>query len=725
MFCCAKKPPVSPEPEKNYKAEESETTADEGTGGQVLSSTTASGDPRAAVALAAAIAGPKKGDDRSSEGREGSDRNSSGRVRRGSRRLDDDAELSSPVPGGSKEKVDLPTLLEAGASGPPAGTSSGAKVVPKDLGLTISTQADDPNSSSVGLRGRKRPPPTLDFATEDEDSADFFSPHEQEFLLGTANAGAFEEARSSMMSAGAGVQSPDQMVAAPMEPALSQSVGRRKKPIQLSGIDEVMMDQSASTAPAGPGSGGPANSVSLGPDDVTSPKHFGPSYSSSSVGTPNAFGESFSSTGGGGPSPAPPHQISQHQAERLSGSYSNLQNVPSAFMPSKYNDLALLRKPYQYYVFDFDNLISSCLLGVRKNVSDECDKLQYDESSDRYMLKKNLPTQTPDPPHAMPATVPDIEEVTAKEFGGAERVLLLQELFATLNASEKKFWILSRGREARLKVALRNVGLLQFFDERSSSHKSSSSSPMSSPSGGKGPLGLSAPPGGGKKKGPFLGGPGGAPLPTAIIPEDGPVEEEIIPPIIPGGVVPPPKTGSTSAASFATPAGTSGTSTSSEDQHLPRLLRASEPHINFGADSTKGRPVGSAPSPLDDAPDMDPTNPIDAFLSPNSQEFHTPLNTRFEIRQYDSGSKIFASDTLHRPKGLYKGDQIANLLSASCGGECPPPDQILFLDDNMGNLELAEDVCCVYQPQAGPHGTGLNLIELRCMIQALLGGGGG
>ena len=47
------------------------------------------------------------------------------------------------------------------------------------------------------------------------------------------------------------------------------------------------------------------------------------------------------------------------------------------------------------------------------------------------------------------------------------------------------------------------------------------------------------------------------------------------------------------------------------------------------------------------------------------------------------------------------------------------PSEILFLDDNAGNLELAEDYVSIYQPQAGPNSVGLNLIELQCLINAL------
>ena len=43
-------------------------------------------------------------------------------------------------------------------------------------------------------------------------------------------------------------------------------------------------------------------------------------------------------------------------------------------------------------------------------------------------------------------------------------MLLLQELFTRLHEQRIPFWILSRGREARIKIALKNVNLLQFFD---------------------------------------------------------------------------------------------------------------------------------------------------------------------------------------------------------------------------------------------------------------------
>jgi hypothetical protein len=49
--------------------------------------------------------------------------------------------------------------------------------------------------------------------------------------------------------------------------------------------------------------------------------------------------------------------------------------------------------------------------------------------------------------------------------------LLLAELFNRLQQKGKQYWILSRGREARIKVSLRNVNLLHFFETPSASYQ--------------------------------------------------------------------------------------------------------------------------------------------------------------------------------------------------------------------------------------------------------------
>merc|ERR1712216_641323 len=60
--------------------------------------------------------------------------------------------------------------------------------------------------------------------------------------------------------------------------------------------------------------------------------------------------------------------------------------------------------------------------------------------------------------------IKNVDEVTTEEFGGDARVELLKQLFTGLQRrKDSKFYILSRGRETRIKVALERVGLLGFF----------------------------------------------------------------------------------------------------------------------------------------------------------------------------------------------------------------------------------------------------------------------
>jgi len=92
---------------------------------------------------------------------------------------------------------------------------------------------------------------------------------------------------------------------------------------------------------------------------------------------------------------------------------------------------AFVGRPYQLVALDFDNTISAMMLG-----------------------QENPSCPTP------------IEEVSEFEFGGWERVRALRQLFLDLRQSKTNFFIVSFGFKRRLEVALRNVGLLEFFPQQ-------------------------------------------------------------------------------------------------------------------------------------------------------------------------------------------------------------------------------------------------------------------
>jgi len=92
----------------------------------------------------------------------------------------------------------------------------------------------------------------------------------------------------------------------------------------------------------------------------------------------------------------------------------------------------LERRPYKLIAFDFDNTISTVMLGA---VCDEFPK--------------------------------PIGHASVSEFGGLSRVQLLHQMFTTLRRHSVHFFIASRGYQKRIQVALRNVGLLPFFPDGS------------------------------------------------------------------------------------------------------------------------------------------------------------------------------------------------------------------------------------------------------------------
>lgn len=102
-----------------------------------------------------------------------------------------------------------------------------------------------------------------------------------------------------------------------------------------------------------------------------------------------------------------------------------------------YRDPNVLKRIYDEYVFDFDNVLSSCLLGTKQQLHDE--------------LGRKLPVKD------------NVDDVTVDDFGGEERVLLLEKLFSQLTQSGKRFCILSKGQHHRIVKSLKNVGLLRFF----------------------------------------------------------------------------------------------------------------------------------------------------------------------------------------------------------------------------------------------------------------------
>ncbi|CAD7932249.1 unnamed protein product [Amoebophrya sp. A25] len=366
---------------------------------------------------------------------------------------------------------------------------------------------------------------------------------------------------------------------------------------------------------------------------------------------------------------------------------------------------ALQANTYDYYIFDFDNVLSSVMLGQRKSTREhhrECRQMgavQMQQMSGGGAPGdfERGPAQTPEPPYAQTIFSGDIEEVSVREFGGQERVLLLQELFVRLLQRGKQFWILSRGREARIKVALRNVNLLRFFEhndptmttirEMSTAGASTSSSSDQEGTG----IGMM-----------FSNNFTASNLP----PDPSPV-------VVPGR-----------SPVFHTPL--------ASDQGLGPVPMLPSPvevdghaslvrHVDQNGVEDDGNPMDLlqplSPNTAARRPPPSPINPDYLSVSSNTP-FQTPLSSTFDIRNYDARGRILASDTLHRPRGMYKGDQIMNLLKAK-DNSVPPTDRVLFIDDNEGNLELARDNVTVYQPRAGMHGTGMSLVEIRYLIAAL------
>lgn len=310
--------------------------------------------------------------------------------------------------------------------------------------------------------------------------------------------------------------------------------------------------------------------------------------------------------------------------------------------PSAWNDLNVLTsKKYDYYIFDFDNCISSVLLGVRSDQSADCNA---DPSAPTVKSRSRGPNKS-------------IEETNIKDFGGQERVNMLQEFLETLIVQKRKFWILSRGRESRIKVALKNVGLLKYF-EGALEHSQLT-----------------------------LGGASSKP-------------QQPIPNLIEGLKSPGPSRRISEGQFDLAPAEMPTSAFGTAEHSLASPKTGHEP-----------REVGEGADKLDMS--LSNTNPTEV----SSLDWHSPLNSTFDITYVKS--RILASDTRHKPHGMYKGDQIASLLESEVG-ELPDRSQILFLDDNLGNLELAEDVCTVFCPTAGPHGSGLNQVEIRCLLNALL-----
>ncbi|CAD7970985.1 unnamed protein product [Amoebophrya sp. A120] len=596
-------------------------------------------------------------------------------------------------------------------------------------------------------------------------------------------------------------------------------------------------------------------------------------------------------------------------------------------MSCNYSDFhTLQQQTYDYYIFDFDNLISSVMLGQRQTATD----LHYENfnaaaqldqqpggwnnatsssmlgpagdynsatpntgmgnymlsaSSDRksrrrenmqpLQLDNDLPElqSSPVPEHANPNkfTLDSIEEVTAKEFGGQERVMLLHELFTKLQQKRKQFWILSRGREARIKIALKNVGLLKFFENGSTSsggaaatsstgsfatsaavppstrlvatpvqqrenHREEVRTPSNHPlfdadgdatmsTTGSGMVTADRPPPGGPA--PVLDHNIAAPptnyadddqdmlfqsmsttannnnllnmsvsAPLAIQPQmllidtaAAPAAPDLMQPEqadarpfytpMAGAVVTTTGNGSSGGKHYtnnpmdlllpdehATTPGAAHTAGNKNKRPPPSPLGSvksgasgSSPNnamTHGGSNVTNGpRSKHNYPVQLLSKTQSDYESAFSASTHSNSP-FLTPLNTHFDLKQYDSKARILASDTLHRPKGFYKAEQIVNLFDSmsAAGAEhvamessganlendsqqhpAPPqqvlgalgttttafPDaeRVLFLDDNKGNLELAENTVTVYQPRAGMHGTGLSLVEIKYLISAL------
>eukprot|EP00397_Hematodinium_sp_SG-2012_P007434 GEMP01007479.1.p1 GENE.GEMP01007479.1~~GEMP01007479.1.p1 ORF type:complete len:487 (+),score=76.25 GEMP01007479.1:116-1576(+) len=78
-------------------------------------------------------------------------------------------------------------------------------------------------------------------------------------------------------------------------------------------------------------------------------------------------------------------------------------------------------------------------------------------------------------------------------------------------------------------------------------------------------------------------------------------------------------------------------------------------------------------------------------------------------------NKIYCVDTEGRSQGrMDKRDKIERILTTST--QTHTPSDVLFIDDSFANLCQAEDVCVVYQPEAGEYGNGLSLVELGHLV---------
>lgn len=75
-------------------------------------------------------------------------------------------------------------------------------------------------------------------------------------------------------------------------------------------------------------------------------------------------------------------------------------------------------------------------------------------------------------------------------------------------------------------------------------------------------------------------------------------------------------------------------------------------------------------------------------------------------------NKIYALDSNGVQQRKGKRDEIMRVLGTNNYNR---PD-VLFIDDSLANLTLAEDVCMVYQPDSGEGGQGLSLTEICCLI---------
>mmetsp|Transcript_27918 Transcript_27918/g.70592 ORF Transcript_27918/g.70592 Transcript_27918/m.70592 type:complete len:673 (+) Transcript_27918:2520-4538(+) len=481
----------------------------------------------------------------------------------------------------------------------------------------------------------------------------------------------------------------------------------------------------------------------------------------------------------GGPSSMPPHHHLQIHPPLSGDTYngpSTTQSKLSSLSASlSCSDASVLQYAYDFYVFDFDNLISSAMLGQRQRPDPHTEffrdreiqghlfssvvqpvvveqQAEQSQVPQHHQPAANTASESPPPPeHARPQVLftRDIEEVTAREFGGQERVLLLQELFTRLLDRRKPFWILSRGREARIKVALRNVGLLRFFENAGSGFFEGVGSGGGSSDG--------AANAGAAVKGVSTLHKVDFDMNSQVVEEDDAFFRSGTSNVEMDVVVTAQTTQTTAATSDENNTnGAFGSSSFSmgrfpSSRSAPLAVRTEDLDVFAGpgspcAHGPEGKARDGEPEPLQfytpvaggsscsssahqhsskahllqlGGATAIANHDVSSSSPASSTPFLTPLNTSFEIRQYDHKSRILASDTLHRPKGAFKSEQILNLLASVGAGDAVAPERILFLDDNMGNLELARDNMTVYQPRAGMHGTGLNLLEIRHLIQAL------